>query len=189
MSFSAIVRVYIKKYRHFSVDELNFYHEQSSLRSAIELAAFAINPEGKRHAHQWRIRHTALNKAQILLQDNIDSIERVKDFDELIHLIEGILDSVSGIGELYIYDTSLRIGAWLHQFPEKVYLHAGTREGARALGISGRAKAIEPGSLPIEFQELKPYEIEDVLCIFKDILKKEKVINQGQLLMNREIKG
>lgn len=35
--------------------------------------------------------------------------------------------------------------------------------------------AIEPGSLPAEFHELEPYEIEDVLCIFKDILERERI--------------
>ena len=59
--------------------------------------------------------------------------------------------------------------------PEKVYLHADTRAGAKALGISGKEKSIEPNRLPAEFQELEPYEIEDVLCIFKHILEKEKI--------------
>jgi hypothetical protein len=175
MSFSAIVNVYIKRYRHFSIEELEFYRGQSRLRSAIELAAFAINPEGKRHAHQWRSRHTALADAKILLLANIESIQNVKSFDELINLIETLLDPVPWIGELYIYDTSFRIGAWLNLLPKKVYLHAGTREGAKALGISGKVKVIELGSLPFEFQELEPYEIEDVLCIFKDVLKKERL--------------
>jgi len=175
MSISTIINVYIRKFRPLTVEELNFYREQSSLRPVIERAALAINSKGKRQAHQRRLSRSTLDEAQKLLLANIEPIERVKDFDELIHLIEVLLYSVTGIGELYIYDTSLRIGAWLKLFPEKIYLHAGTREGARALGISRKAKTIEPGSLPIEFQKLEPYEIEDVLCIFKDILIKERL--------------
>ena len=36
--------------------------------------------------------------------------------------------------------SSFRIGAKINLFPTKVYLHAGTRRGARALGLDDRAK-------------------------------------------------
>jgi hypothetical protein len=81
------------------------------------------------------------------------------------------LKPVDGIGELYIYDTALRIGAKLNLLPSRIYLHAGARVGARALGFAGRLKYIELRDLPKEFQKLEPHEIEDVLCIFKDKLK------------------
>lgn len=175
MSIGIIIQVYIRKFRSLRIEELNYYREQSILRKAIELAALAINRKGKRHSHQRRLRRSTLEQSREILLTNISSIESTKDFDELIQLIEVLLDSATGLGELYIYDTSLRIGARLNLFPGKVYLHAGTRVGAKALGISRKAKAIESESLSVEFQELEPYEIEDVLCIFKDVLKKEKI--------------
>lgn len=85
-------------------------------------------------------------------------------------LIERLVGRTRGIGELYVYDTALRIGAWLELFPGKVYLHAGTRWGARALGFDPKARALEVSELPQELQQLEPYEIEDLLCIFKDKL-------------------
>lgn len=124
MSIKAIKRRHVKKYLPQTVEELNWYREQSSLRSAVELAALAIDRKGKRHAHQRRLSRSALEKAKEVLVANTESLERAKDFDGLIHLIKALLDSVTGIGELYVYDTSLRIGARLGLSPEKVYLHA-----------------------------------------------------------------
>ncbi|HQM80509.1 MAG TPA: hypothetical protein PLX02_02700 [Syntrophorhabdaceae bacterium] len=74
---------------------------------------------------------------------------------------------IPGIGELAVYDTALRIGAFLRIEPSKVFLHAGTRTGARALGLETSAEFLEVSSVPSEFQVLKPSEIEDVLCIYK----------------------
>ena len=80
--------------------------------------------------------------------------------------------TVGGLGELYVYDTALRIGAKLNLLPNKVYLHAGTRSGAEALGFDGKATVLNVSDLPRELQKLEPHEIEDVLCIFKADLKK-----------------
>jgi hypothetical protein len=73
------------------------------------------------------------------------------------------------VGELMVYDTALRIGAFLKLEPVSVYLHAGTKTGAKALGltVSGK-KNINVTDLPKEFRKLKPHEIEDCLCIYKD---------------------
>ena len=60
-----------------------------------------------------------------------------------------------------------RIGAKLNLFPEKVYLHAGTRLGARSLGLPNVPR-LSVSEFPKEFRALKPHEIEDALCIFKD---------------------
>jgi hypothetical protein len=91
----------------------------------------------------------------------------------LFILINGLLQSVKGIGELYIYDTSLHIGANLGHSPEKVYLHSGTRKGARRLDYKNKY-VIEMDGLPEEFQHLEPFEVEVNLCIYKDKLRTEK---------------
>jgi hypothetical protein len=73
--------------------------------------------------------------------------------------------------ELTVYDTAQRIGAYLGIKPDRIYLHAGARAGARALGLRGRAESILRQDLPREFQRLEPYEAEDCLCIYKDHLR------------------
>jgi hypothetical protein len=86
-----------------------------------------------------------------------------------------LLGRVRGLGELYCYDTALRIGAKLELLPQMVFLHRGTRDGARALGHTDyRSANIDPHTLPRELHQLHPYEIEDFLCIFKDCLHSPK---------------
>jgi len=55
----------------------------------------------------------------------------IKWESELLNHIESC--RVYGVGELACYDAALRIGGNLNIFPEKIYLHAGTRTGAREL--------------------------------------------------------
>jgi hypothetical protein len=86
-------------------------------------------------------------------------------------MIQRALDSVRGIGELYEYDTALRIGSYLRKLPKRVYLHAGTRVGAKALGFDPKLRSLNPRALPLPLRELKPHELEDVLCIYKDWLR------------------
>lgn len=171
MSIKTIVRTYINNIRPRAKDELDWFRQQPDLSSAIERAAFAINSDEKRYSHQRRLKKEALEQAKKALHANLKSIEQCYSFDELFELIDEILEPISGIGELYVYDTCLRISAKLNLLPTKVYLHSGTRVGARALGFDGRTKSLGVSALPQELQQLEPHEIEDVLCIFKTDLK------------------
>lgn len=171
MNIKHAVSLYIRGKRQRALGEIDWFRQQSSLKSAIENAALAINSESKRYSHQRRLKKEALKRARQALLMNSKAIAKSKSFDDLFSLLEAILGPISGIGELYVYDTCLRIGAKLNRLPTKVYLHAGTRVGAAALGFDGKAKTIDVSALPSEFQQLEPYEIEDVLCIFKADLK------------------
>ena len=73
---------------------------------------------------------------------------------------------------LYVYDTAWRIGAKLELEPELVYLHAGTRKGAKALGLDSRRENIDPQDLPLPLQRLRPIHIENFLCLYKDRLER-----------------
>jgi len=81
-------------------------------------------------------------------------------------------------GELTVYDTALRIGAYLRIEPEKVFLHRGTRDGAKALGFKGGKRSIRLDELPKAFHGLKPYQIEDCLCIYAKALKSLRLDRQ-----------
>ena len=65
-----------------------------------------------------------------------------------------------------VYDTAVRIGAYLNLEPEEVYLHAGTKKGAAALGFKHR-KTIDPKVLPREFQSLSAVELRIVYASTK----------------------
>lgn len=170
MPLDAIVRTYIRRIRPRAQTEIDWFVRQPSLRPAIRNAALAVNSRGKRYSHQRRLTKVALERALDVLSKHARAIQKAHDFDDLFHLIDTALEPISGLGELYVYDTTLRIGAKLNLFPDKVYLHAGTLLGARALGLR-TAAPLKMSELPKEFRALKPHEIEDVLCIFKDELK------------------
>jgi hypothetical protein len=95
-------------------------------------------------------------------------LKACKRFDELHALIERTIHSIVGLRELYTYDTALRIGAFLGLAPEFVYLHRGTRVGARALGLNAKLPYLTVDQLPVELRTLSPAEVEDFLCIYKD---------------------
>lgn len=186
MNLHDIVKEYAWNSRCRPNDELNWFRRQPTLRSAIRFAGLAVNREGKRFMHQRRLSETSLHAAYNSLLRNESKIKRCKDFDELHSLLERrLLHRTKGIGELYIYDTAFRIGANLGILPTKVYLHRGTREGARALGYVGRLPWIEVSDLPYELRRRKPYEIEDFLCIKKNVLRNAKISTDTHKVVNR----
>ena len=162
----SIVRIYALKIRPRAQAELD--GSQPTLAAAIRAAAPALNGQQKRYSHQRRIKRAAIQHSLGILSHLEGPISKCADFSSLFTLIKDELVDVTGIGDLYVYDTALRIGAKLGVFPEKVYLHAGTRTGVRNLGLDARRTALRMASLPRALRRLKPHEVEDVLCIFKD---------------------
>jgi hypothetical protein len=171
-SITAIVQDYICRHRPNAIRELNYFRDRPSLEEAIEQAGLARTPNGKRSRHQSRIPAPVLQKATRRLRRA--NLGQVSSFAQLIARVRTATRSVHGIGELYVYDTALRLGGYLRLLPRKVYLHAGTREGARALGLDHRSELISLNQLPVSLRRLRPYEIEDVLCIYKDWLRSAK---------------
>jgi hypothetical protein len=92
---------------------------------------------------------------------------RISSFEQLHKLVRRTVEPIPGVGELYVYDTALRIGAKLGVSPEMVYLHAGTRKGAKNLGFKSSCDTISITELPRALHKLEPREIEDLLCIYK----------------------
>ncbi len=147
----------------------------ASLSDGIINAAMGKDERGKRHPHQRRLKKMGLLTARRHLLGLEVQIGQCTSFAELLDLVEATTDLIHGLGELYAYDTALRIGAYLGLVPENVYLHAGTRAGARALGFDTKRRSIRLHSLPQPFHSLEPHEAEDVLCIYKDLLKRKSV--------------
>lgn len=163
-SLDEIIAHYLGNYSDNAERELRFYRRQRTLEDAFENAALARLPSGKRAHHQRRLAAATLNAAWIALQQC--DFNACNDFHELFCLIHETVRPIDGIGELYIYDTALRIGAFFRFVPDRVYLHAGVRVGARALGFTG-GDYILCSDLPFEFTALQPHQIEDRLCIYK----------------------
>ena len=105
---------------------------------------------------------------KVALLEAEPQIAGCSNFDELFSTVVSALRDIEGLGELYYYDTALRLGFYRGITPTKVYLHAGARDGARALGLDHRAGFVDMGSVPKQLRHLKPHEIEDFFCIYKD---------------------
>jgi len=167
-----ILRHYDQTHSGDAVEEIAWFQEQPSLRQAIETAARAIKKDRKRYDHQCRVWRSAIPQAIAALLALEDRIARVESFDELLRLITEQLRDIPGIGELYYYDTAFRIGVYLGVYPTRVYLHAGTRVGARKLQppVDHRKDALDIGELPPDLRARPPYTIENILCIYADRL-------------------
>ncbi len=168
MNFSIFIRDYSRHGRVGSEAERTWHADQPSLRQAIEVAALAINHRGKRHSHQRRIRHEAIAASKQALLAAKPRIRAARSFDALLTTVTHALHGIPYIGELYCYDTAFRIGAFLHLLPDRVYLHAGVREGARALGLKHNASFLPMSALPPALRTLPAHEVEDFLCIYRD---------------------
>ena len=110
-----------------------------------------------------------------------DLISRSNNFESLLNNIAELAKRFRGVKDLTTYDTATCIGCERGIYPSAVYLHAGTADGAKALGISGK-KATKEQFVKIcdAFEKLEPIQIEDFLCIYKyclqgNILQCEKV--------------
>lgn len=166
--WEAILRDYDRRHCCNCDEQVAWFQTQPSLRRALEVAARAMDKRGRRYSHQFRIRRDAIAHATAALVAGQRQIARTRSFDVLLTVVTEQLRQVAGVGELYRYDTAFRIGAYLGLFPERVYLHAGTRAGARALGLDYRKGALEMSEVPAALRKRKPHEVEDILCIYKD---------------------
>jgi hypothetical protein len=168
MTLHEIVNDYIRTQRPYTGEEMMDFANEPSPSAAIRRAALCETKDGKRHAHQRRIPRALLEHVEAKLQTIRRKFYKAADFAALHGLVEEEIGSIRGIGALAVYDIAHRIGAHFGKAPERVYLHAGVRVGARALGISG--DSFDPKILPKPFARLAPSEIEDCLCIYKDDL-------------------
>lgn len=105
-----------------------------------------------------------------IVEANIERLSTIATFEELIEEVEKL--KIKGIGDLTIYDTATMIGASNGVYPQKVYLHAGAKTGAKALGVKGAVvdKSVFVALCPA-FDKLTPMQIEDFLCIYKSHLQ------------------
>lgn len=163
-----MVRSYILYKRPHAQAELDSFRNQQ-FEDALERAALAQDTCGKRLSHQRRIPLAVLNRARNIFRVAARELRTKGSFEDLHNSIKRILEGVRGLGELYRYDTALRIAANLgHRvMPKRVYLHRGTRDGARALDLDWRADSLDACVLPKDLAALEPDEVEDFLCIYK----------------------
>lgn len=143
-----------------------------------KIVDYAFYPrEGrKKDPHQYRIQIEPYNCYEKKVKELKTEILNAKNFNEIFELLtfggkNKRYEHINGIGELTEYDISFRIGKCLGKCPDKVYLHAGTREGAEKL----KGKKIKDKYLVRKAFEEFEYladapicQIENFLCVCKD---------------------
>ena len=166
-----IVQDYINNCSREAKEELGYFGGQRNLPTAIRVAAQST-VDCKRHPHQRRIHGDTLKAFGRALSHKSKALRACKSFPELMNISHKVSKGFWKHSKLTVYDTTLRIGAHLGIMPDRVYLHAGVKEGAKALGLRGSHGFLMRSQLPKEFQKLKPWEIEHCLCLYKKQLKR-----------------
>jgi hypothetical protein len=138
--------------------------------AAAEAAVYSRHPQYKKHDHQFRISGISMRHTWQRLRRRLSELRRATTFSEVHAIVKEC--AVAGFGELSIYDAAHRIGAWLGVEPDAVYLHRGTRDGAKALGLDAAAGLLAMRQLPRPLRRLTPEQVEDFLCIFKVRLRR-----------------
>lgn len=157
---------------------LIFYGDLQDWKTAVEEAGkFHFDASGKCHPHQCHIYGFAKKQFLIDLQNNQTAIYNSANFSDLYGNIEKFCKK-KRIGELTVYDTAMRLGAFLESKkggcfkPQMVFLHNGAMEGAKKLFRRGEiAKPCSRMPLSIfakYFPNKKTWEVEEILCIYKD---------------------
>lgn len=164
---AAIVAAYIRNNRPRLAAELAWFAQPAAAAAAIKRAAAAQGQNGNRLSHQYRLSQGAIGAASKALVNARGELWAATDFDELFDVVEDKVLRIPGIGPLYVYDTALRIGAFREILPERVYLHAGARVGARRLLRVRNVGPVEIDDFPRPYRELPAYEIENLLCSYR----------------------
>ena len=168
-----LVQHYIRYRRPILESELREFSEKDTFFAALEIAVHARNAKGKRFDHQRRLKRHVIPRVWEISRYREPQLQECKTFQELFSQVEFIMKKVPNAGDLYKYDTALRIGAKLGLAPEAVYLQTGALKGARRLLPGTKCRTLPKDAFPKEFQPLSCSEIENFLCSYKDRLKRD----------------
>lgn len=164
------------KLKYFCILERELDHYKGiSFDEAIKRAAKVEVIANKKHPHQYRIKQTAIYNMSIALQKahKEQVFFGIDSFEKLHEKVHATISDIHGVGELTVYDTAVRIGVCLGLEPTQVYLHRGTKEGARyLLPKIKNLKKIDKAEFPQALWNLSEDMIESLLCIYKDQLEK-----------------
>jgi hypothetical protein len=183
----AIVRDFKWRYvdRKKTDQVIAFCADADDFPTAVRRAVEARDANGKHHNHQSKVDITARRKfgLRIIRRAGRGALP-MGDFDDF----HDALDSIKpyGIGPVTVYDTAIRIAAFLDIKPHSVYLHAGVRQGLKAMcGALLRQGYVESSPNEVELicrQDKVPVrwfphplngmdadDIEDILCTYREV--------------------
>jgi hypothetical protein len=169
-SFEAIACHYLDEYAPEADRQKRWFACPSlTLTQVIERACASRLENGRLHSDQQRpfgVWPKAPADAARRLKSLTNELAGAPDFDALHETIRSALWRVKGIGELTVYDIANRIGASLGLEPTQIYLHSGSRKGARTLRLPPNRPSLPMSVLPEGLRQLTAAQAEDVLCIY-----------------------
>lgn len=151
--------------------------ENFNLKEAIEKAAKSIDPtnNNKMFSHQRRVGFKVANSGYELLKQREDDLRRCRSFEKIVAITDEVSKQIYRLGQLWSYDTALRIGFQKKVYPKNVYLQAGAIKGYKKIfNRNPRDRFKEKNKFPKELQILEPYEIENFLCVWGNNNQKNK---------------
>lgn len=180
---------------------IKYCKKSKNYAQAVRRAVEARDKNGKHHNHQSKVDITARRKlgskmcskkfvrfvkALLARQDTAPDWALPSRFDAFHDAIDDI--KPKGIGPVTVYDVAVRVGAYLGIEPRSVYLHAGVRQGVKALAeallrlepnapdaiaLSTRTldKMIPVSFFPSTWREFKADDIEDMLCTYREVFE------------------
>ncbi|MDM1323470.1 hypothetical protein HXZ90_04115 [Acinetobacter pseudolwoffii] len=171
-SLASLVQGYKNEYRKDKNNELSYFRNMD-FDQALKKAAYAENKNGRKFSHQYRLPKQASEQAFKKFTEIKTEIKATQNFEQLYELLDSNLRSIQDIGDLFIFDTALRIGAKLNYLPKELIVQSGSKEGAKKLGLTVKNKRVSLEQLPSLIREnLEPYEIENFLCLYRDKFEK-----------------
>ncbi len=163
--FLAFFREKLGPYSAYERGYADWLADSPDLRTAVDRAVRSRMPDGTHHNHQSKVKLDARLEFGRRITETLERGVSARTFHQLWLLCHSCV--VPGIGPLTIYDVAERIGRYLRLRPDRVYLHAGTKLGAEALGIDCRNKEwLMMDDLPAPMRSLYGDEAEDFLCVF-----------------------
>jgi len=133
---------------------------------ALRRAVRSKRPNGKMHNHQSKVSKT-LPLLEDKLVGSINALCKSDSFGMLYNSIE--LRAPKGIGPMTTYDVAVRFGAYLNLKPDRIYLHAGTLAGLKALGLDTKGwwQTFPMELLPAILRNKDADTVEDFLCTYR----------------------
>ena len=159
-------------YKKYTSDHLNemkkYYEEHSSLDKAISNASIGKNDSNIMDPHQWLVGKVKGEIGAKELNSRIFEIKNAQSFEDIFEITESVIKKIYGLGDLWSYDTALRIGFFLRKYPKEVYIQRGVVHGVKKIFKNKipKGRSLDVSIFPKELQQLKPYEIENFLSIW-----------------------
>jgi hypothetical protein len=184
-NLDAIVRDFQWRYvdRKKTDQVIAFCGEAPDLPTAVRRAVEARDANGKHHNHQSKVNIDArrLFGRRIVRAAQAGRIP-LDDFDAMHDWMDD--HKPVGIGPVTVYDTAVRVAAFVGIEPKSVYMHAGVQQGFRTLlgamtwctMTSARYQAqdfkrVDVGLFPPPLCHMKADDVEDILCTYREVFE------------------